>query len=195
MSSLARHRSPATRRAFTLVEVAIVVVIVGVLAVIGVAGYRRYMATARVAEATNMTGDIRAAQEAYKTERGVYAAISNDTSSFYPADNPGKFATAWGKDCTNCKGGDPNGWKKLTVHPSGPLVFGYATVAGVGDLASNPPPPAATFAMASPSAETLKATDPYFITIAWGDTDGDGVPCIVTGYSFSNQLITQAAGE
>jgi type IV pilus assembly protein PilA len=179
----------------TLVEIAIVVVIVGVLAVIAIAGYRRYRTTAHMAEATNITGSIRAAQEAYKAERGLYAAVSNSTSALYPAATPGGFATVWGGDCTNCKGGDPDAWKKLAIHPSAPVIFGYATVAGVGDLASQPPPPRATMAMATPSATTLKATDPYYITIAWGDTDADGVPCIITGYSFSNQLVVQAAGE
>jgi len=194
MLSTAACRSRAQRRAFTLVEVAIVVVIIGVLAVLGIAGYRRYTATARMAEATNMTGDIRAAQEAFRREKGVYASVSNDTGSFYPAITPGKFVTEWGGDCTNCKIGS-DGWRTLPVHPSQPVMFGYATVAGVGDLGSQSAPPKASLAIATPALSTLAATDPYYITIAWGDSNGDGTPCIVTGYSFSNQLVIEAAGE
>ena len=198
MPSLAHraHRTRGARRAFTLIELMIVVAIVGILAVLGVLGYRRYTATAHMAEATNLTGHIRAAQEAFKTEKGVYAEVSGSTSSFYPAAAPGSFVTQWGEDCKNCKGGDVDGWKKLAVTPSGPVMFGYATVAGVGAGAysGEGAPPKASMAAPLPPDE-LKPTSPYFVTVAWGDTNADGTPCIVTAYSFSNQLVIQSAGE
>jgi prepilin-type N-terminal cleavage/methylation domain-containing protein len=190
----------ARSRGFTLVELAIVVVVVGILAVVGVAIYRRQTATARTAEATQLTGGIRSAQEAYKAERGVYASVSNDTSSFYPAAKPGSFKTEWGGNCANCV--DSEGWKKLDVHPAGPLMFGYATVSGVGGASLDGTSPPKGFDMAAPGGggggggrSDLKATDPYYVTVAWGDTDADGKPCIVMSYSTSNQLVVQAAGE
>ena len=199
MHRLAHQRSRALRRAFTMIEVLIVVVIVGVLAVLGMIGYRRYVTGAHTAEAKYLTGGIRAAQEAFKSEKGVYADVSTDTSSLYPAVAPGKFKTEWGGACTNCKG-DPDAWRKLAVRPAGPVMYGYATVAGIGgaDLSAVPPPPSVP-SMMSPSASgagpTITATDPFYVTIAWGDTDADGVPCVVMSYSTSNQLVIQSAGE
>jgi len=179
---------------FTLVELAIVVVIVGILGVIGFAIYRRHRATVRTTEATQVTAGIRVAQEAVITERGTYASVSNDSTSYYPAATPGPFVTEWGGKCTNCAGGDVDGWNKLAFHPSGPVMFGYATVAGIGgdSLAVNKPSAANDVDTKSAS---LKATDPFYITVAWGDTDGDGVPCVVLSYSTSNQIIVKSAGE
>ena len=177
----------------------IVVVIVGVLAVLGMIGYRRYVTGAHTAEAKYLTGGIRAAQEAFKSEKGVYADVSADTSSFYPAVAPGKFTTEWGGACTNCKG-DPYAWRKLAIRPAGPVMYGYATVAGIGgaDLSAVPPPPKVASmspAAASGAAPTISTTDPFYVTIAWGDTDADGDPCVVMSYSTSNQLVIQSAGE
>src|SRR5690606_23219095 len=75
-------------RGFTLVELSVVVVIVGVLATLAFVGYRRYRATARMAEATRMTTGIRVAQEAYKSERGLYANVSGQLENLYPATSP-----------------------------------------------------------------------------------------------------------
>lgn len=196
-SLLAPHRSRLAQRGFTLIELSIVVVIVGVLAVLGILGYRRYVRTAHMAEATNLTNGIRAAQEAHKTESGVYADVSTDTDSLYPASSPGSFVTQWGGDCKNCKGGDANGWKKLAVHSPDPVIYGYATVAGVGAGALAATPPPRSFSMSAPAsaAGELKTTDPYYVTVAWGDTDADGNPCIVMSYSTSGQLVVQSAGE
>lgn len=185
-----------------MIELSIVVVIVGVLAVLGAIGYRRYITNAHTAEATSLTGGIRAAQEAFKVEKGVYADISQDTSSLYPAKAPGNFVTEWGGTCTNCAKSDPEAWKHLAVRPSGPVMYGYATVAGIGggSLAAVPPPPKVGMAAFSPlssagGGEPIKATDPYYVTVAWGDTDADGTPCVVMSYSTSNQLVVQSAGE
>jgi len=170
----------------------LVVVVVAILAVLAILGYRRYTAVARSAEAKQVTGGIRIAQEAYKTEKGVYAMVSADDSSYYPASTPGKFVTAWGAACANCAGGDPNGWNNLAVHPEAPVMFGYATIADVGanvGIVSG----VASAAMMAPAA--LKATDPFYVTVAWGDTDGDGIPCTVTSYSTSNELVVQSEGE
>lgn len=202
MPRMTRHHSRAARRAFTMIELSIVVVIVGVLAVLGALGYRRYVTTAHTAEATHLTGGIRAAQEAFKVEKGVYADVSQDTSSLYPAKAPGKFVTEWGGSCTNCAKSDPDAWKHLAVRPSAPVMYGYATVAGIGggSLAAVPPPPKVSASAFSPpgsgsGAEPIRATDPYYVTVAWGDTDADGTPCVVMSYSTSNQLVIQSAGE
>lgn len=192
--ALSYHRRPARSlaRGFTLIEMSIVVVVVAILAVLAIVGYRRYTATARSAEAKQVTGGIRMAQEAYKTEKGIYAAVSANDSSYYPAANPGKFVTQWGGACSNCAAGDPDAWKKIAVHPDGPVMFGYATVADVG-ANSGSISAAAMNGMAA--FAQLRATDPFYVTVAWGDTDGDGVPCTVTSYSTSNELVVMREGE
>jgi type IV pilus assembly protein PilA len=177
-------------RGFTLVEVAVVVVIVGVLAVLGMVGYSKYRATARLSEATNMTASIRAAQEAYKAEKGIYASVSINTKSYYPAAVPGKFATEWGGKCTTCV--DQNAWKRLNVLPDGPVMYGYATVGAVGgtpelpDVSTNG---AGSASFGQPDAVT--ATTPHYTTVAKGDTDADGIPSMVVSYSVSNQIFIQ----
>ena len=176
----------------------IVVVVVGILGVLAILGYRRHTATARTAEAKQVTAGIRAAQEAYKTEKGIYAAVSLDDTSYYPAATPGKFVTAWGGKCANCAAGDPDGWRKLAVEPGAPVMFGYATIAGLGGTggggAGGGSGAASSGGSMAPLA-ALRATDPFYVTVAWGDTDGDGVPCTVTSYSTSNQLVVQSEGE
>lgn len=188
-----RSRARLRTRGFTLIELSIVVVVVGILAVLAIVGYRRYTAAARSAEAKQVTGGIRMAQEAYKTEKGIYAAVSANDASYYPAALPGQFVTTWGAPCANCVSGDPDAWKKLAVNPGAPVMFGYATVADVGANSGNVSS-APGFAAMTPFT-ALKATDPFYVTVAWGDTDGNGIPCTVTSYSTSNQLVVQSEGE
>ena len=82
------RRRLARARGFTLIEMSLVVVVVAILAVLAILGYRRYIATARSAEAKQVTGGIRMAQEAFKTEKGIYAVVSSSDTAYYPATNP-----------------------------------------------------------------------------------------------------------
>ncbi len=73
-------------RAFTLVELMIVVAIIGVLAVVAGTAYRRYMDAGRVAEVNAMIGEFRMKEEAYKAEAGQYlATTTTGETDFYPA--------------------------------------------------------------------------------------------------------------
>jgi type IV pilus assembly protein PilA len=191
-----RARRRSRQHGFTLIELMIVVVVVGILGVLAVLAYRKYTATARTAEAKQVTAGIRAAQEAFKTEKGIYAAVSNSDTSFYPAASPGQFVTAWGGACINCVNG-ADGWHQLAVEPGAPVMFGYATIAGLGGNASGAGGASAPSGGGGGPApfSNLKATDPFYVTVAKGDTDGDGVACTVTSYSTSNQLLVQSEGE
>ncbi len=194
MRAHALRRLRPTQRGFTLVEMSLVVVVVAILAVLAILGYRRYTTTAKSAEAKQVTGGIRMAQEAYKTEKGVYVTVSSSDTSFYPAATPGKFVTAWGAPCTNCV--DPNAWHNLPMAPPAPVMFGYATVSNFGGSSSGAGgAAAAAFAPPPAAVAPLSSTDPFYVTVAWGDTDGDGIPCTITSYSTSNQLLVQSEGE
>jgi prepilin-type N-terminal cleavage/methylation domain-containing protein len=189
-------------RGFTLVEVAVTVVIIGILAVIAIVAYRRRIAAARVTEATNMITNIRSGQEAHKAESGVYANVSQSITSFYPAATPGAKVTQWGGPCSNCSGGDVNGWDKIHVHADGPVLFGYATTASVGGgvsaLAASGPTtigdPEIDPVIASQSS-VIRATDPTFIALAEADANEDGKKCHVLGLSHSNNIVVSNEGD
>ena len=174
-------------------SVSIVVVLVGVLATVSAMLYRQHRTAAHVAEATGLANGIRAAQEQYKAEIGTYANVSTTETAYYPAASPGPFKTAWGGAC----GGNCNvEWTTLHVRPDGPVMYGYATVAGAGGTtlsdslarAAGAPPPSTGMA-APPSSAPPSSTDPFYVVAALGDTDGDGQPSLVIGSSASNDLI------
>lgn len=195
------------RRGFTLVEVAVTVVIIGILAVIALVAYRRQIAATRTAEATRMITNIRGGQEAHKAEKGVYAHVSSNITAFYPNATPGANLTQWGGPCTNCAGGDVNGWDKINVHSDGPVIFGYATTAGIGGGSRSGSGP---FLM-GPSTPTIGdseidtaitsqaavigPTDPMFIALAEADTNEDGTKCHVLGLSHSNHVVVSNEGD
>jgi prepilin-type N-terminal cleavage/methylation domain-containing protein len=190
------------RRGFTLVELGVVVIITTILATVAYMGFRRHRATMRMAEATDLTHTIMDAQEAYQAETGVYANISNDNLSFYPAATPGEFKTAWGGPCTNCVSSDA--WTTLTVIPHGAVMYGYATTAGIGGVPTSPSPgpgpmsPMASLAPSSSSGSSgspSTATDPYYVVAARGDTDGDGVFCDIVASSTGHSFIVTNEGE
>lgn len=111
---------------FTLVELMIVVAIVGILAVVALFGYRAIIASSKTAEPRQVLQSIRLQQEAYKAETGSYADIG-DATALCPSN--GMTGKKWGWDpaCAGTKGT----WGLLTVNPDGPVMFGYATEAGV----------------------------------------------------------------
>ena len=187
----------------TLVEVSIVVVMVGILGSLATVGFTRYRRSARMAEAKNLVTGIRSEQEAFKTESGVYWTASISDTSFYPAASPGAFATQWGGPCGTCLTADA--WTKLNVHPDKPVMYGYATIAGVGtELTAHTPGVSSSSSSSggiggpgvygassgggddddpSSSCKTIKPTDPYYLVKAKGDTDGDGVSSTVLALS------------
>lgn len=190
--SLARRvgdvaRARAARRAFTLVELAVVVTIVGVLAVIAVVGYRKLTLSAKVTEARNMIAAIRIAQEDYKLERGVYAHIG-------PTPCPTGAGTAqkkWAWTPTCSGGGSLPNWTALPVHSDGPVQFGYATVAG-----TTAPP--ATIGQPTPfvTVPSTMGTNPWYYVTASADLDGSGgLYTQLVGTSWGGTIFTLNDGE
>jgi len=62
-----------SKKGITLIELLVVIVIVGVLASIAVPIYTNYMQRARRADAKTALEQLRAAQEMFRAERGVYS--------------------------------------------------------------------------------------------------------------------------
>ena len=185
IARLARHARRGNARAFTLVELAIVVAIVGVLSVIAVVGYRKITLSAKVSEAQNMISAIRIAQEDYKVERGTYLTIS--PSVWCPTPGTAQVKTGW--DMTSCAGG---AWAQLPVHVDGPVQFGYITYAGLAG--STPTSPGAWVDMTAGNA--IAAIRPWYIIKAQADLNGDAALYTeLVGTSFQNTIFSHNEGD
>jgi prepilin-type N-terminal cleavage/methylation domain-containing protein len=173
-----------SRRAFSLIEAMVVVVIVGVLALLGTIAYRRWVHNAYLTEAQEMVANIRAAEESFRAENGGYLAVSGGLGpgNDYPAATPGKFKTSWGA---------ASPWLSLNVQPSGPLAFGYSL------MADNKNPPG--FGAIKVAGQTLVGADtmaaPWYMIEADGDMDGNGVFTKVYGMSATNRVFIDNEGE
>ncbi|MGK4004318.1 type II secretion system protein [Sorangium sp. So ce1036] len=191
-------RTTAIRgRAFTLVELMIVVAIVGVLAALGVAGVRGYLATAKTAEAKQTVGAIaRAAVTQYERERGVPELQPSNSAPATPSrvlcasatPVPSDFASVQGtKYQPSAEPGDDfmtgtnlAGWQCLGFSIAHPIYFQYSYLVG-GDYVSQDMP-----------GSPLPGGPEGFEAAARGDLDGDGQTCTVvrTGEVFGGQLVT-----
>jgi type IV pilus assembly protein PilA len=170
-------------RAFTLIEVMIVVAIVGVLAVLAMFSYRRWKWAAYLSEAQDMVSHIRSAEESFKAENGGYWAVNTTLGpgSDYPAATPGDFKTAWGAPCSVCI--VPNAWQRLAVQPNGPVVYGFSLKA---DNAGGTPPN--IYVNGASQAPAGLGGAPWYVIEADGDPAGNGNPTKVFATSGNNQI-------
>jgi type IV pilus assembly protein PilA len=216
-----RHPRP-DQSGFTLVELMIVVVIIGVLAVLAVVGFRKLIGQARATEANMMINAIRTAQESYHAETGTYADISTslcDSSQNYGAcaanypqgsatglpTNPGNsaykvgdFKVGWGLTCsTGCNTGMD--WSMLPVHTEGGVLYGYSTRAGLAGANTTMIGNATISSVVLPNGVTVNvpATPPadWYLVVAVGDENMDGIPAVYLGSSFTNDILAQNEGD
>jgi prepilin-type N-terminal cleavage/methylation domain-containing protein len=71
----------------SLVELMIVVVIIGILAAISIVGFRKYVARARLSEATAMLAEFAAKEQLYFLDNGQYIEAHNTGVAAYPSVN------------------------------------------------------------------------------------------------------------
>ena len=187
-------RTRALRRGFTLIELMIVVVIVTVLATLAVAGYRKIVLASHVSEATGMVQNIRVAQEEYFSETRQYANVSTTLSTYYPQSNPSYNigVTGWGGACGGACYGTMD-WSMLPVHVDGPVLFGYATVAGPP---GTPPVPASIVVNGKTVSFPGSPQTDWFIVAASCDLDGNGAPnTSVYTSSWQNSILVDEEGQ
>src|SRR5438552_563821 len=72
------QKSIRTRRGFSLVELAVVIVIIGVLAAFGVPRFIKSVERSKAAEAFAYTAAVRSSQERYHAREGTYSAVVAD---------------------------------------------------------------------------------------------------------------------
>ncbi len=170
---------------FTLIELMIVVAIIAVLAILGIVGYQRIIRTSHSAEARNMIGAIKIAQESRRAETGSFAQPSNGLLTNLCPDQAGaglgqKFA--WNPGC--------QAWNTLPVQSDGPVLFRYASVSGAAGAA----PPALTMAGTAVNWPTPTVSE-WYVTVAQLDENGDGVFCRAAGSSFTNEVVVENEGD
>jgi len=178
------------RRGVTLVELVIVVAMVAILATLATVGYSRYIRSAKTAEATQMLGTIKSAQEAFKSETFKYLNVSqDDLKTPYPQGDGavGKEKYAW-------EGGKPASaganFETLGVNTSGPVLYGYACVAGsAGDTM-----PTLPHGFETPEWPADPG-GPWYVAMAWADFDVDGLEGGYATSSLSAQIATLNEGE
>jgi prepilin-type N-terminal cleavage/methylation domain-containing protein len=169
---------------FTLIEMMTVVVLTGVLATLAVYSIRKYIASSKTSEATEMISAIKAAEETYKDETFTYLSPSTDLSkaSFYPNNTlPGRQKMPWGGT-----GPGSDKWRTLGVTASAPLLFTYACFAGTDG--TNVPAPSSDSGDITITNWPTTTTGPFYVVKARADLRGDGVMTVFVSSSFSGDV-------
>lgn len=176
-------KSEAKRRGFTLTELMIVIAMIGVLAAIAMVGYRKYMKSAAASEVKAVIQGIRLGEEAYRAETLQYLGCSgNSLTSWYPG-TPNEHKRAWDNAQNNA---EHDCWMALNVHTDGPVLFGYALVAGVAAQPGDGVPP---ITYCENWVQThASVTGPWFVVQAAGDQNGDGKMSMFASSSLTGQI-------
>jgi len=118
-------RSKRGQKGFTLVELAIVIVIIGVLASFGVPRFRDAVERSKAGESLNYLSAIRAAQERYHAREGTYADDMTTLDVSMPAP---KYFTV-GSIAAGSTGDLENSWTLTLTRVGASAGYGAYTVA------------------------------------------------------------------
>jgi len=119
-----RPLSKAPRAGFTLVELAVVIVIIGVLAAFGVPRFLKSVERSKAAEAFNYLAAVRDSQERYEAQNGTYADDVTKLDISFPAPryfdiaqpvagSSGNLEDSWSMTLT--RSGSASGYGNYTV--------------------------------------------------------------------------------
>jgi type II secretory pathway pseudopilin PulG len=159
-----------------LIELMTVVGIMGILAALATYGVRKYVLSAKKAEATSMLTQIRAAEEAYRDETFKY--LGGTFGVWHPTNTPSPGLRGW-ESATTTMGTDV--FAPLGVKPDGGVAYSYAVVAGTVGSALPTIPTAKPFSLPAP-------TGPFYIAMAMADLDGDGVFTYAVSHSDTSEI-------
>jgi type IV pilus assembly protein PilA len=191
----ARSSCRRSSRGFTLVELLVVVGMIGILAALAILGYRKYQHSAQSGEARAVIQGIRAAEEAHRAETLTYLDCTlggNLIDALHPRaegdlDNRKanfKNPASLFDDC----------YRQLNVQTDGPVRFSYAVKAGPPGN-SNPPSAVANPGMADWPTFPNDAPEPWYVVVAVGDRDDDGVNAYFLSSSYSGEVFMENDSE
>jgi len=127
-------RSPKTHRGFTLVELAVVIVIIGVLAAFGVPKFLASVEKSKATEAFNFWAAVQSAEERYLAQNGLYCSMTTmPTASQLSSTTLDivlptlQYFTFASVSATQGSAGD-SGWSGSLVRISGSSSYGAYTV-------------------------------------------------------------------
>jgi len=132
----------------SLVELMVVVVIIGILAAISAVGYRRYIARARLSEATAMLAEFASKEQLYFLDNGQFIEAHNSATALYPSGSEAANEF-WPQDPTNAVFDSartpvavapmPTSWRALGIRPRWTQLFcTYMVNAGAPPTPANP---------------------------------------------------------
>lgn len=179
-----KHRL-ASRRGFTLVELLAVVAMIGILSAIALVGYRRYLTSARTANAKAVIGSIRVAEENFRAETLAYQSCSGNLTDYFPATPNGRKRHFY--DQAHLQNAC---WRELNVITDSPTTFGYALMAGGAGTS-----PAAPVGLASPPTWPATAAEPWYVIQAAGNEDNDATQCLMVSSSFNGEIYVENETE
>ncbi|HEY6726224.1 MAG TPA: prepilin-type N-terminal cleavage/methylation domain-containing protein [Polyangiaceae bacterium] len=181
-------RSVRRTRAFTLVELLVVVAIVGVLSTIGITLFRQHVSSGRSIEATSMIQSIAAAQERWRAESQRYLDVSASLTAYYPETTPNRTMHAW-ESITHA---DKDNWRRLNVTNPGAVQAVYTTVAGNAGTDPNQATNGFT-ALTLPTFGTQN--EPWYLIHAKADLDGDSTFSLYLAGSLNGEVYVKNQGE
>ncbi len=132
---LHQYMQKQVRKGFTLVELAVVIVIIGVLAAFGVPRFLKSVERSKAAEAFAYLSAVRAAQERYQAREGTYA--DNMSKLDINVSVPKYFSIPAGGAISPGTTGIENSWSMTLTRTGASAGYGDYTVVFTEDGYSN----------------------------------------------------------